>query len=45
MSYSEAMKYANEEEKGIEMEIYRREMEQQQTILTTNSGLIIIHLF
>lgn len=30
MSYSEAMKYANEEEKGIEMEIYRREMEQQQ---------------
>ena len=30
MSYSEAMKYANEEEKGIEMEIYRREMEQQE---------------
>ena len=30
MSYSEAMKYANEVERGVEMEIYRREMEQQQ---------------
>lgn len=30
MSYSEAMKYATEVEKGVEMEIYRREMEQQQ---------------
>ena len=30
MNYSEAMKYANEVERGVEMEIYRREMEQQQ---------------
>ena len=30
MSYSEAMRYATEVEKGVEMEIYRREMEQQQ---------------
>ena len=30
MSYSEAMKYVNEVERGVEMEIYRREMEQQQ---------------
>ena len=30
MSYSEAMKYATEVEKGVEMEIYRREMEQQK---------------
>ena len=30
MSYSEAMKYDTEVEKGVEMEIYRREMEQQQ---------------
>ena len=30
MSYSDAMRYANEVERGVEMEIYRREMEQQQ---------------
>ena len=30
MSYSDAMRYANEVERGVEMEIYRREMEQQE---------------
>ena len=30
MSYSEAMKYTTEVERGVEMEIYRREMEQQE---------------
>ena len=28
MSYSDAMRYANEVERGVEMEIYRREMEE-----------------
>ncbi len=30
MSYSEALKYTSEVERGVEMEIYRREMEQQK---------------
>ena len=30
MSYSEAMRYATEFEKGRDRELYRREMEQQQ---------------
>ena len=30
MSYSEALKYSSEVERGVEMEIYRREMEQQE---------------
>lgn len=30
MSYNEALKYASDVEKGIDRELYRRELEQQQ---------------